>query len=133
MKRAILLVLVAVAAGAALAGELLAARAAVLSGAACGLALAAVGLFFALRIARRHSQAHNAMAGRADIWGLWGLGMLARLAALAVLSGILWKTLDSNLTTAMIALAIVYIGALFWEAGWLCGLLVADGNGRTHG
>lgn len=133
MKRAILLVLVAVAAGAALAGELLAAHEAVLSGVACGLTLAAVGLVFALRIARRHRLAHNAMAGRADIWGLWGLGMLARLTALAVLSGILIVTLDKNLTTAMIALAIVYIGALFWEAGWLCGLLVSDGNGRIHG
>ena len=112
-------VLVLIALATELAARLTADREAVWSGTLAGLSIAAVGLYFAIKMARRHRAAPAKPAGFGDIWGFWSIGFAARMVLALVCAWVLFERLGDRAWPALFSLLGVYALTLATETFWL--------------
>lgn len=118
-----------VAAVVVLVAELTGARVGVYVGAAGGLALALIGMWFSGRAMAAEPMAAE---GRRNSWTWWGLGLLARLFGLVILIvayRVFWDA--SGVVVPTLSMAGVYLAWLFFEVGRL--YVQAEPRGRKQG
>ena len=94
-------------------------REAVWSGVIMGLCVSAVGLYFALKMVKRHRASPVRPAGKGDIWGFWSLGFAARMVLTLICAWLLLVRFGDRALLAIFPLMAVYALTLAAETCWL--------------